>query len=141
MTSQLADSQPRYPSPPHGPHGITEVLFSGAINRGDQPICLSMLLPMLVSLTATPSSRWVTWVGQLPWSREELLSAGVNTRRLRVIRAAAHQTAWLYREALICGTSEVVLAFRTWPEGEHKLAQQQAAEVGHSQGILFRLHP
>ncbi len=114
--------------------GVTELVLAA-----NEPQQLAMVLPMIAHLSHKETDRWITWIAPQGIDRSLLETFGVDTQRLRLIHSPNHQDYnWVIWEALRTGTSHTVIAnVGALPE---KAIRQlnEAAHVGHCDGLLLR---
>jgi hypothetical protein len=112
--------------------GLIEILI-GRFGSGE----LSLLLPVLASLTRAPSARWCVWVTPpfMPFA-PALVARGVVLDRVAVV--GGERALWAFGQVLGSGACDAALAWARQPQPRELRRLQLAAERGRTLGILFR---
>ena len=136
--------------------GLIEILVS-RFGIGE----LSLLLPVLATLTRRPMARWCVWTAPafpgsaLPSDGNEscllepfapaLVAHGIALERVLVVRvpassprALSSQTLWAFEQSLGSGACDVVMAWARRPRAREIRRLQLAAERGRALGVLVR---
>jgi cell division inhibitor SulA/protein ImuA len=132
--------------------GLVEILIP-RVGIGE----ISLLLPVLATLTRQASARWCAWVSPpLQPFAPALAAHGIALERLFVARvnpALKSSALWAFEQSLVSGACEVVLGWamagrtlanRTGANrtqeahARHIRRLQLAAEKGRTLGVLFR---
>ena len=123
--------------------GLIEILAS-RFGIGE----LSLLLPVLASLTRRAMARWCAWVAPpLEPFAPALAAHGVLLERVLVVRVPASsprrgteavRTLWAFEQSLGSGACDVALAWARAPKVRELRRLQLAAERGRTLGVLFR---
>ena len=112
--------------------GLIEILI-GRFGSGE----LSLLLPVLASLTRAPAARWCVWVAPpfMPFA-PALVARGVVLDRVAVV--GGERALWAFGQVLGSGACDAALAWARQPQPRDLRRLQLAAERGRTLGILFR---
>jgi cell division inhibitor SulA/protein ImuA len=124
--------------------GLIEILVS-RFGVGE----LTLLLPVLASLTHRPLARWCVWVAPpLEPFAPSLAAQGVVVERLLVVRVpadsqprargSARGALWAFEQSLVSGACDLVLGWAKRPRAKEIRRLQLAAERGKTLGVLFR---
>ncbi len=113
--------------------------FDTAISN--DPEQLADLLPRLAALSAR-TSQWITIIGASREVVEQLVAAGISRTRIRwVYGRDQDEREWATEQALLAGTSSIVL---TWlgdlaPRMQQRL--KMASKVTHTHSFVFNEAP
>jgi cell division inhibitor SulA/protein ImuA len=112
--------------------GLIEILI-GRFGSGE----LSLLVPVLASLTRAPAARWCVWVAppHMPFA-PALVARGVVLDRVAVV--GGERALWAFGQVLGSGACDAALAWARQPQPRDLRRLQLAAERGRTLGILFR---
>jgi len=92
----------------------------------------------IIAQQAMKSSKWVTVVGGKREQIEQLAAAGVNRTRIRWIQGKdADQREWATEQALLAGTSAVVVSWLTPLEKRSSMRFKMASRASCTQHFLF----
>lgn len=112
--------------------GLVEILIS-RLGVGE----LSLLMPVLATLTHRPSARWCALIAPpLEPFAPALASHGLLLERVFIAHAA--KPLWAFEQALGSGACDAVLGWMSKPRAQDLRRLQLAAERGRTFGILFR---
>jgi hypothetical protein len=112
--------------------GLIEILIA-RFGSGE----LSLLLPVLASLTRAPAARWCVWVAPpfMPFA-PALVARGVVLDRVAVV--GGERALWSFGQVLRSGACDAALAWARQPQPRDLRRLQLAAERGRTLGVLFR---
>lgn len=112
--------------------GITEILMP----YGED---LSMLLPMLASLSQRSTEKWFTWIVSKSFSRNNLKSYDFAANNVRLIECEhSDDRLRMFWQALSYGNSGYVVAFLDeLPEADRNRLED-ASHAGQTRGMILR---
>jgi len=112
--------------------GLIEILIA-RFGSGE----LSLLLPVLASLTRAAGARWCVWVAPplMPFA-PALVARGVVLDRVAVV--GGERALWAFGQVLNSGACDAALAWVRQPQPRDLRRLQLAAEKGRTLGVLFR---
>jgi hypothetical protein len=103
---------------------------------------LSLLLPVLATLTRASMARSAVWVSPPHEPFAPALAAhGVVLERVLVVRvpgASSSGGLWAFEQSLVSGACDCVMAWDQRPRPKQIRRLQLAAEQGRALGVLFR---
>ncbi|MBX2808207.1 MAG: hypothetical protein KTR20_06190 [Cellvibrionaceae bacterium] len=112
-------------------HPITE-LFIPQKHNSD-----AIIFPLVASLSAKNSDRWLTWITHRKPNKQHLLALGAQQKRLRIIHRKEHEdNRWLMWEALAQGSSDTVICDLKQHSQSNVNDMEIAAARGQSFGIM-----
>ncbi len=127
------------------PHMSRELAVE-ALNVTDESTLSSedfaAMMPRVQSL-ALRTKQWVTVIGGSRDVIQQLVNAGVSRSRIRWVAGRdADQREWATEQALLAGTSSVVLSFLD-ALSSPRVAQRlkMASKVSHTHSFVFRAPP
>lgn len=112
--------------------GLIEILIA-RFGSGE----LSLLLPVLASLTRATAARWCVWVAPplMPFA-PALRERGIVLDRVAVV--GGERPLWAFGQVLGSGACDAALAWAGQPPTRDLRRLQLAAERGRTLGVLFR---
>jgi hypothetical protein len=126
--------------------GLIEILVS-RFGVGE----LTLLLPVLATLTRRPMARWCVWVAPpLEPFAPSLAAQGIALERVLVVRPPATSpkrrrtrdrldgALWAFEQSLGSGACDLIMAWAKRPRTKQIRRLQLAAERGRTLGVLFR---
>jgi hypothetical protein len=124
--------------------GLIEILVS-RFGVGE----LTLLLPLLATLTRGPVARSCVWVAPPlePFAPaldahgvalDRILVVRIPTARERLRRGSLDATLWAFEQSLGSGACDLVMAWAKRPRQKEIRRLQLAAEHGRTLGVLFR---
>lgn len=112
--------------------GITEILMP----YGED---LSMLLPMLASLSKQNPEKWFTWVVPKSFCKQALKSYDFAAENLRFIEGDCDdERLWMLWETLANGNSGYVVAFLDDLTEANRIKLEASSCAGQTRGMVLR---